>query len=333
MAKAAKENRDLSAWKKNRQTSPFANLLSELSKFPKASIPAPDLARVRNQILDRISIPELEKSGWLSSLSAFVPYLRMGAGIVATLLIVTSLALGTSVAALDSSPGSAIYPLKKIVENIELKLAPADKKAALQIKFADNRAEEVQQVLEKNQSGQLSNQQTQQIIAATVNDLQKSATAAVTASGKRPKTSIVNKLTDISNKLRAASIQSEGQVKIEIDKALQTAQTQEQAIKNLEQAGLKVETPPIVMDNSVKASGKLTSATDVSVSIGTAKFLLTKDTKFINTSAKDLKAGLLVDIAGQIKDNKSYATQITAVTETNTETPAPAANTDSPIVK
>ncbi|HEX9502776.1 MAG TPA: DUF5667 domain-containing protein [Patescibacteria group bacterium] len=300
-----------------------------LKSVSRTQVPAFDFARVRNQILDRISVPQMAKSGVLARLNAFVPYLRMGGGVLASLLIVTSLTLATSVAALQSAPGSMIYPLKKIVENIQLRLAPADQRTNLQLKFADNRADELQQVLDQNQQGKISNQEAETIVANTVKELQNTTAAAITANKTKPKSnSIVNKLANISNKLLAASVQSEGQLKIELEKAFESTKiTQEEAIKNLEQAGLKVENAPITIDDFVKASGKLTAVTTDSVSIGTAKFLLTKDTKFTGLEAKDLKAGVLVDINGQIKDNKSYAVQITKLSEIKTETTAPATTT------
>ena len=302
-----------------------------LKSITRTKVPAFDFARVRNQILDRIAIPQMEKEGIKAWLNAFVPYLRMGGGIMASLLIVVSLTLATAVAALESAPGSAIYPLKKIVENIELRLTPADQQTNLQLRFAGNRADELQEVLEQNQEGKISDQEAQVIVANTVKDLQKTTASAITANKAKPKSnSIVNKLADISNKLRAAAVTSEGQVKIELEKALESTRiTQEEAIKNLEQAGLKVENAPIFIDDSITASGKLTAVTIDSISIGTAKFLLTKDTKFTGLEAKDLKAGVLVDIKGQIKDNKSYAVQIIKLSEIKIETTAPDTTTEA----
>src|SRR5258708_16168691 len=106
-----------------------------LKSVSRTQVPAFDFARVRNQILDRISVPQMAKSGVLARLNAFVPYLRMGGGVLASLLIVTSLTLATSVAALQSAPGSMIYPLKKIVENIQLQLVQAPQRPHLPLKF------------------------------------------------------------------------------------------------------------------------------------------------------------------------------------------------------
>jgi hypothetical protein len=292
-----------------------------LKSVTKTKVPLFNAARIRNQILTRIAIPETVKAGFFSALT---PYLRLGAGITASLLIVVSLTLGTAVAALESVPGSAIYPLKKIVENIELKLTPADEKANIQLKFAGNRADELQQVLEKKQEGKITAEEAETIVANTVKDLQKTAAAAVTASKSQNKsTAIVGKLNDISNKLKAASVQSEGQVKIELEKALESTKiSQEEAIKNLEQAGLKVENTPIEIENSVTASGKLTTIAQDSVSIGTAKFMITKETKYEGMKVEDLKVGVLVDIKGEIKDNKSYAIIITKISDVKPEVKA-----------
>jgi hypothetical protein len=324
IVKAIKSKSDLSTWKNNPKFASLVNLLSELSHFPKTQVPHFDLKRVREQILDRIAVPVTENS-WLGKLSAFAPFLRLGAGVMATLFIVMSLTLGTAVAALDSVPGSAIYPLKKVVENIQLKLTPSDQKTNLQLKFANNRVNELERVLEQKEEGKISEQEASAIVADTVKDIQKTAAAAVSSSSAKSSnksSSIANKLAVINKKLQAASVQSEGQVKIELEKAVEATKiSQDEAIKNLENAGLKLENPPMtITDDSVKASGKLTAVATDSVSIGTAKFLLNSDTKYVNFTVKDLKAGVTVDITGKIKDNKAYAVQIKLITEIKTET-------------
>src|SRR3989344_668185 len=244
----------------------------------------PDLAKIQGRVLDRISVPQSEHRGIWASIPSF---LKIGSAVFGSLLIVVSLTMGVAVAALQSGPDSAIYPLKKIVENIELRLTPEQEVASRQMQFAITRVEEIQAVIEQQQQGQLSNQEAKQIISATVKDLQKSTSAAARNTKAQPRSAIVNKLADINNKLKIASINSEGEVRIEIEKALQSTQdSQAEAIKNFEESG---------------------------VNIGTAKFLLTKETKYVNLSAADLKAGLVVDIIGQIKDNKSYADQITLI--------------------
>lgn len=303
-----------------------------LRSMPKARIPLFDLGRVRNQVLDRIAI-QTEQITWITKVSAYAPFLKVGAGVMASLFIVISLTLGTAVAALDSVPGSAIYPLKKVVENIQLRLTPNDQKANLQLKFAGNRMNELEQVLEQKEEGKISEQEAEEIIAHTMQDLQKTTAAAVSSTKNPPSTNVVNKLTVISNKLQAASVQSEGQVKIELEKAIEATKiTQEEAIKNIENAGLIVENSPII-ENSVTASGKLTVVALDSVSIGTAKFLLTADTKYTGVTLKDLKAGQAVDILGEIQDNKSYALEIKLVAETKeikTETIDPEVSEETP---
>ncbi len=284
-----------------------------LKSLPKRRVPIFDFAQIRTRILDRIAITDtLPTRTW-----SFVPYLRFAIGGIAGLFIVMSLMMGTAVVALQSAPGSTIYPLKKVVENIQLKLTPADEKANLQLKFANNRLTELQQVLDQKEDGKITDEKASAIVANTIKDLQKTTAAAVASSSTSTKSaSVANKLADISNKLLAASVQSEGQVKIELEKAVTSTQiSQSEAIKNIENAGLKVENTPIVIAETVTASGKLTVVTTDSVSIGTAKFLLQKDTKFIGFIQSELKAGLLVDIVGKIEDNKSYAVEIRHVIE------------------
>ncbi|MEO8065625.1 MAG: DUF5667 domain-containing protein [Candidatus Doudnabacteria bacterium] len=314
-----KTNGDISMYKKPRKISGFLALMSQLNGLPKKQVPNFDFMRVKNQVLDRIAVPaaDTEKAGWL--VGTLPNILRIGTMVLGSVLIIISITLGTAVTALNSVPGQAIYPLKKVVENFQLQLAPKDQQSSLQIQFASNRVDELQQVLQQQQDGQISASDAQKIVSATVKDVQKTATAAANSSVQQPKPSVVTKLADLSSKLRAASVKSEGEVKIELD----------QAIKNIEQAGLKVEGPPIIIDDSVSAQGKLTTVNATAASIGSAKFLLTKDTQYVNTKAADLAVDQQVDIKGQIKDNKTYAQTITLIadskgagmdTKTNTNT-------------
>lgn len=329
-----KTEADVSDFKKNRKVSPFVTLLSQLHSVPRAKAPMADLMRVKNQILDRISVPVMQeqKSGFFN-LFSLPQFFRMGATVLGTLLIVISLTLGTAVAALQSVPGQAIYPLKKVVENIQLKLTPENDKANLQIKFANNRVDELTQVLQQQQDGQISAQTAQKIVASTVSDLQKTTKAAAKATVQQPKNTIVNKLADLSAKLQIASIKTEGEVKIELEKAFQNTQASKQeAIKNIQDAGLEVEEQPADTKDSVQASGKLTAVSSTTLSIGTAKFLITKDTKYVNITQAELDVELVVDIQGIIKDNKTYAQTVTLISdtkierqETDTKTEAPSA--------
>src|SRR3989344_8303553 len=231
MIRAVKSNGNISNWKKDRKLSPIVNLISSLNSIPKTSIPGFDFSRVRNQILDRISLPKMEEA------KSYTKAFRLVFAGMGSLMIIISLTVSTAVAALQSDPGSAIYPLKKVVENVQLKFASDEEKGALQLKFALNRAEEIQSVIEKQEQGQITQEEAQKIVATTVQDLQKSTTAAASAA-KQPK--VATKLADLSDKLKAASIHTEGDVKIEIEKAVQSTKiSQEEAIKNIENAGIK----------------------------------------------------------------------------------------------
>jgi len=349
IAHRLQKGRDISFWQNNQQLAPIANLLAKISFLPKAKIPPANFERVRNQILDRIAVPSdlkpAARAGFFASLPSM---LKIASGVLGSLLIIAALSLGTAVAALQSSPGQTIYPMKKIVENIELKIThdPAAK-ANLQIQFANNRLEELSTVLAQSQAGEIPSAQAQKIVAQTVSDLQKSTQAALSTSAKagKPQVSNLSKLVDLSNKqtavltplLSAASISSDGEVKIALEQALQTStQTKEQAIQNIENAGLKVDSQvEITTDNTVSANGKLTALTSDTASIGTAKFLLTKDTKYVNIKQEDLKVGLVVKIEGKVQDGKTYATTVTFTppsTDTNTSTTPKDTNTQSQTV-
>ncbi|HTL39361.1 MAG TPA: DUF5667 domain-containing protein [Methylomirabilota bacterium] len=317
MASAVKAQKDISIWEKNKDTSPYLTIISNLNSTPRTSIPSPDLSRVRNQILDRISVPALEKhASWFTPRFAHIA--RLSVGFFGSFLIMASLSLGVAAAALQSVPGQTIYPLKKIVENVQLKLTPEDQQVALQLKFADNRIEELTQVLDQQSQGKVSSEVATKIVSQTVKDIKQNTSAAVKAAVAQPK--VVDKLADISNKLQAASVQSEGEVKIQLEQAAADTQvSQQEAIKNIQDAGGTVNTPttPPTTDQ-VTAHGKLTAATRSYVSVGSAKFTLTDDTVYVNIKPEDLQVDLLVDIEGQVTKNKTYATKITAILEPQT---------------
>jgi hypothetical protein len=342
IANRAKKGRDISVWQNHRQFAPIANLLSKLSSFPKSVIPIANFTRIKNQILDRISVPEdmkviSEHSGfWMT----FPSMLKIASGVLGMVLIVVSLGIGTAVAALQSVPGQPIYPLKKIVENIQLKLtSDPSAKANLQIQFANNRLDELTSVIDQTNSGEISAANAQKIVAQTVSNLQKATAAINTTSANpansKPKASTLTKLVDLSNKqtavlkplLTAASISDEGDVKAVLEQALETSSvTKEEAIKNIESAGLQVEDQPIDL-NSVSASGEITTLSTDAISISTAKFLLTKDTKYVNIKSTDLKVGVKVQVSGEVRDDKkTYALTISAV-DNSTTTPDTQTNT------
>ncbi len=319
---------DLSAWKNNRKTSSVMNLIAILRSVPKARVPSPDLMRIKDQVLDRIAVP-LEVEAPAGYFMGWAKMLRVGAIAMAGVVLFVGSVAGTASAALNSTPGQPLYPLKKVVESLELRLADNDQKAVLQMQFANNRLDEIQTVLAQKEAGELSEQETQQILSDTFKDLQKTTTAAAKAAATSPK--VVSKLATLGTQLRAASIQSEGSVKAEIEKAIETTKiSHDEAIKNLENAGIQLEGTPLEISDLVSASGKLTAVTETSVSIGTAKFLINKDTEYVNALAGKLAVDQVVDIEAQIKDNKTYAQKITLIlvtkpdnsdTPTNTETP------------
>ncbi len=336
MDKSVMQETDLSAWKNNRQTSSVLNLIAALRSLPKARIPSPDLMRIKNQVLDRISIP-VEAGNPSGYFLNFAKMLRVSAIVMASLVVFVGSVAGAAAAALNSTPGEAFYPLKKVAENLELKLADDNQKAVLQMQFANNRLDEIQTVLAQKEAGELSEEQTQQLLSGPVRDLQKTTSAAARAATTSPK--VVGKLADLSTQLKAASIQSEGSVKAEIEKAIETTQvSHDEAIQNLENAGIKLEGTPLEITDSVSASGKLTAVSETSVSIGTAKFLINKDTKYINITVLKLAVDQVVDIEAQIKDNKTYAQKITLISEAKspispTPTPDTTTKTETPIVK
>lgn len=357
IASRIQKGREVSSWEKDPRFASITKIFTTLARLPKAKIPVANFERVKNQVLDRIALPKEianEKTGMFAAIPNLV---KLAAGMLGTLLIVVSLGIGTAVAALQSTPGQTIYPLKKVVENVELALTrdPAAR-ANLQIQFANDRLEELSTVIAQSNAGVISAQDAQRIVSQTVSDLQKTTAAASSTANKsadnKQNAAVLNKLVDLSNKqtavlkplLSAANISSDGQVKIVLQQALATSQTsKEQAIKNIENAGLKIEDQPISIDatpsdpqNTVSANGKITELTTESVSIGTSKFLVTKDTKYDSIKSADLKVGIAVQITGIVKDGKTLAQTISSDstdaiippaastdTQSNTDNPAP----------
>lgn len=309
----------------------LANVIFRLNSLPKARIEQPNFSILREKILHKISVKEPVTNQNIIWSFFHLRSFRITAGLVGSFLIVSSLAMGTAVAALDSLPGQTLYPLKKVAESIQLRLIYNESdRADLQVKFAQNRIQELEDVLQQTEEGKISSEDAQKIVAQGVKEVQKtSATAVGTKASAISKANIVSKLATLNDKLKTASIKTEGQVQLEF----------KQALANLERAGLKVEDSPIDLGSASKdpvtAYGKLTVVNETSVSIGTAKFLLTKETKFNKIKPEELKAEQVVGIKAEVKDNKTYALEITLIEEKtevkgidaqNSETPAPVEN-------
>jgi hypothetical protein len=330
---------DVSAFQKNPDNSGSVNLVSILSNIPKARLEKPNLLRVRNKILDRISLPSDTSSDHaaigFSLLRALPRILRITGGIVGAFTIVLGLTLGTAVAALESLPGQPIYPVKKIVENVQLQLATSqEEKTNLQIKFANNRVDELETILQRQKEGRASGEQVQRVVASTTKDLETTSRNVTNQSKDQPNVNQLTKIVTLSNKqaavIQAAQVESEGQVKAELEKALESTKvSKEQAIENIEKAGLVVEDSLLLMGepndkDTVSAEGKLTIVNSTSISIGTSQFMLTKDTEYVNIKPVDLKVGVSVKITGEVRDKKTYAMKIEVqvVSEPKDSTPA-----------
>jgi hypothetical protein len=262
MINRVKKQGDISAWKKDRKISPLLTLIDKLNKMPRITIPISGLTRVKNQIIDRISqekpeLVEAKKSFFFTITQVLPKSLKITGGIIAGFMIMVSLTVGVSVAALESVPGQPMYAVKKIVERTQLGLASDEtEKTELQIKFAHNRLEELEKVLAKSNEGKLSEEATQKIVSKTVKDLQASTNAAVAGTqARKEKTTVstLTKLAELSTKqesvLESATIKSEGEVKLELKKALEISRiSKEEAISNIERAGLKIEGQPVILE-------------------------------------------------------------------------------------
>lgn len=332
IANRIKQNGDVSAYLKDRSVSPIVRLLMRLNDLPKANVPTSALARVRSQVLSRIAASEKTFSPAFVRVSYFTRVLKLSTAVLGSLLIVTSLTVGVAVAALQSVPGQPIYPLKKIVENVQLKLAHNEQeRAKLQLQFAANRLDELEAVLTRTEDKRIDAEEIQKLVQDAVKNVESGTSAAVSAAQtseqNKPKVSLANQLVELNNKLQSALVDSEGDVKIELEKALEISRiSKEQAIANLERAGLKLEATPISIEEKpatdhVKANGKITALNETSVSIASVKFLLTKDTLYTNLKFSDLKLNLDVSIEGVIKDGKTYAVSITLEMETDVVKP------------
>jgi hypothetical protein len=321
-----KQHADLSVYNKDAEDRGSLNIVSFLSKFPKTEIPQPNLLRIRNQVLDKISLPkEVQESyQFVGGLLRILPRaLRISGGIVGAFTIILGLTISTAVAALESVPGQTIYPIKRMVENVQLRLADNDvQKANLRLKFANNRVDEMEAILQKQKEGKVTDEEAQKVVADTLKDIQTTSQTITDQSKEDPNVNLLTKLVTLSDKqvsvISAAQVESESAVQDDLEKALEVSKTtKEQAIENIEKAGLVVEnSQPVVLvtepedANAVTAEGSLTAMTKTTLSIGTAQFLLTGETEFANITLVDLKIGDRVKIAGEIKDKKTYALKI-----------------------
>jgi len=298
--------------KKDTLISQVSKLVVALQEIPQKQISG-DLSRVKDQLFNRIKNYEIKDRRFGFVLQAMPRIFKVSSVAVASLLLVVSLTVGTVVSANQSVPGDAIYPLKKVVENLQLKIARDDnQRANLQLRFAYNRLEELQSVIDKKDEGRITKQEAETLMVKTVTEISDNTKAI--AKSNLTKTNIVAKLNDLSAKLKTASFENEGQVRIELQQAIaETKISKEQAIKNLERAGMKVEDELILNDevsDQVSISGKITIVSELYITVGSTKIYLQKDTKYFGGIAKDLAVDKSVDIITEIRENKSYALQI-----------------------
>lgn len=324
-----KNNSDVSNYLKDPESSGSVNLVSLLTNIPKAQIPQPNLLRVRNKILDRISVPaQLSSEGFASGFKAYLPrFIRITSGIVGAFTIVLGLTLGTAVAALESIPGQAIYPIKKMVEKVQLQLADTEEQRTnLQIKFANIRLDELETVLQKQKEGKISPEEVQIVVANTVKDIETTSQTVAEQSKDEPNVNLLTKIVTLTDKQAAvinANLESESAITVDLQKALESSKTtKELAIENIERAGMVVEADPLLIiteapknDNIVTAEGKITSIPNGMISIGTVQFLLTEETKYDNIKPEELAVDLIVKITGEIRSDRTYATEIELVSK------------------
>ena len=120
----------------------------------------------------------------------------------------------------------------------QLQLANTEaEKVNLQIKFANNRLEELEKVLEQNKQGKVSGAEVQKIIQNTFNDISQTAdkvnqNTAGQVDQPQTNTALLNKIVDLGSKqtaiIAAASVTTEGDVKAELEKALEASKAAEE---------------------------------------------------------------------------------------------------------
>lgn len=328
LIRRAQQHADVSDWVKKHNDPGSVNLVSALMNIPKAQVEKPNLLRVRHKVLDRISLPA-DLTGTQATLAAgWMQYLpriaRVAGGVIGVFTVMLGLTVGTAAAALESVPGQPIYPLKKMVETFQMQLAStAEEKAALQIKFANNRIDELATILQKKKEGRATDEQVKKAVETTVKNLEATNLAAANQTEPTSKTELYAKIVSLSDRQTAVIKSAQiglavTEVRADLDKALESSKiSKEQAIENIERAGLNIEDTLLLADtgdslhnNEVVAEGQLTVSNRFQISIGTSQFLLTKDTEYVNIEPAELKVGTTVVIHGQVRDNKTYAVKI-----------------------
>jgi|GEM_PF-2549162 len=322
----AQAHGDVSAWQRNPEDTGLVNIVSILNNIPKTDAPKANLLRVRNRILDKISLPsDMSSDGsYASGFFRVLPrFLRITGGIVGAFTIMLSLTIGTAVAALESVPGQTIYPVKRMVESVQLRLAnDQEQKTNLQIKFANNRVDELEVILQKQKEGKASEEEVQKVVADAVKGIQETSEAVADQSKDEPQVALLTKIVTLTDKQTAVisaaqAGQEEGtEANAGLNLALEASKTaKEMAIENIERAGLVVEDQPLTIsepgdENAITTEGKLTYIDKDSISIGNTQFVVTGETKYANITFEDLEVGATVKITAITQGRYTYVTEI-----------------------
>lgn len=258
----------------SQELKPLLEITLSLFTLPKNEIPAPAMRR-------KYSLQPAPRL-WLSWLGAS----RWATVSVGLVLIFTAIA-GTSYAAITSLPGNKFFALKKSIENIQLSLAGSPTaKAQLQVVFAQQRLQEVEQILQNPQSN--SQQETAAVneLVSTTNDTVNAVNAAAhsnSISGKdHPLVASLETITSQQQSLLKQAQDKTG-VSQAADTALAATQQNVTQVAQIKQylaiaSSEQTLTQTVSDPNSVSISGYVTAIDKNSLTVEKTSFVVNANT-------------------------------------------------------
>ncbi len=125
-------------------------LIKQYKKYSESQIPLLSLSvkeKIKQKVISNLSWTQFREKDVSNNLVWTFMFTR----IAVTAVCILALLSGTAYASFSSLPGDKLYPLKRTVEDTQVKFAPnPETKARLQVKFAEKRFQELELLESKN---------------------------------------------------------------------------------------------------------------------------------------------------------------------------------------
>jgi len=315
------------------ELAPLLDISSVLLSVPKNIVPTPLMRRQYAAVpVKRLRL------AWL--------HISKFAGVSVGLMLLISALSVTAYQAESSTPGNALFALKKGGENLQLILASSQtQKASLQVAIAQQRLSDAQQIF----NDPASNEQQK---TAALNELSAQTASAVaevnTVAAADPKSAdsppLLNSLDSITQQQKnlLTAIKPDSQIKTAANSALVALGSDTAKLSAIKQsiavaadnqeALAKLSSDP----NSVAAFGTITQASSSQITVEQITFNITPQTTIQDDNGNsllpsDLSDGSKASVVGEKNNNLLLAQQI-FITSTSTNTDAATA-TGEPTVK